>query len=63
MKKRIDILARMAMLYEGERGRRIAPTIAITGIKETARKMESLHESVTTVQTHLKRKDKKDKKR
>ena len=63
MKKSLDILAKMAMLYEGERGRRISPIIAMTAINETKRKMESLHESVILVQIYLKRKDKKDKTR
>ena len=51
------------MLDEGERGRRISPSIAIHGIKETKRQLEALHASVTTVETYLKRKDKKDKTR
>ena len=58
------MLATMAAtLDEGDRGRRISPSIAVDGIKGIKRKLEALYESVVIVETYLNRKDKKEKTR
>ena len=54
----MEILSDMEVLQKDEFGRRVTPASAITAISDTAKTMESLYQSSTTVKTHLQLKDK-----